>query len=144
MRWWWVNQGKSFEREREHGLVWAGVTDARGAVRESRRAVSDARPGDVVVHYASGAIRAISVVASDPTVSTWDEVFGGPETEEGHVTNVRYRVLPDPIALDDIPMAVRLSAAPFDKDGQVLQGYFFPLDDAAVRGMLKSIPQLWG
>lgn len=144
MRWWWVNQGQSFARELEHGVVWAGVTDANGTVLEARRAVSDARAGDVIVHYSNKAVRAISVVVADPTVSVWHEVFGEEGNEQGHVASVRYRVLPSEIPRDDLPMSVRLRAAPFDSKGNLRQGYFFPLDPIDVREILEAVPEVWG
>src|SRR5690606_33405550 len=59
---WWVNQGQSYETERDGGFMWAPLTHRAGRQMAHHRAMADLGIGDVVFHYAQGHVRAIGRV----------------------------------------------------------------------------------
>ncbi|MFF2348079.1 hypothetical protein [Pseudarthrobacter sp. NPDC058119] len=91
-----------------------------------------AQPGDIVVHYAEGQIRAISRVlvgshnASNPHA-------GGDWGQSGRELKLAYEVLDVALTLDSLPKELRQNhsgyGSPFDKYGSVNLGYFFDLPD---------------
>jgi MoxR-like ATPase len=122
---WWVNQGTNFERERDGAYLFAHREDKAGALRETRLNVGRAREGDVVIHYARGAIRGVSAVTQEAVEAP------RPESDEppGQFVRVQFFELAQPIALADVPPSMRQGESPFEVDGQVKQGYFYRLPE---------------
>ncbi|MDZ7704394.1 MAG: AAA family ATPase [Trueperaceae bacterium] len=118
-RFWWVNQGGSYERERDEGCIFAQKSTADGRTNRYRENVQHVEPGDVIVHYKSG-IRAVGVVTSQ----TYDRERDG---EAGWQADVDYAELDVPLALNDIPEEWRARAQPFDVNYRAIQGYLFEL-----------------
>ena len=59
---WWVNQGATFSEELAGGYVWAPQKTKSGFSVKHHTDVRRMKRGDTVLHYASGAIRAIGLV----------------------------------------------------------------------------------
>ena len=66
MKVWWVNQGQSYRPERDGWFVWAPLQTKAGRPVAHHSNVSRLRPGDAVVHYSQGFIRAIGEVIGPP------------------------------------------------------------------------------
>jgi hypothetical protein len=62
LRAWWVNQGTTFDAEHAGGYVWAPQRGEGGRTVAHHQNVAQLRPGDLVLHYAKGLVRALSVV----------------------------------------------------------------------------------
>jgi energy-coupling factor transporter ATP-binding protein EcfA2 len=135
----WVNQGKSFEAERT-GYLFARKKDEAGRALAHRARLANLVPGDVTVHYAGGAVRAVSRVLERAT--DWRR----PEDSdsEGWRVNVELWELPAPVDLASMfgSDSARLAAGtdaergPFDRSGNVKQGYLWDFTEdglAAVR-----------
>jgi hypothetical protein len=140
---WWVNQGKTYQAERSAGILWAPQQTARGRALGHWSAMKDVRSGDLVLHYARGAVRALGRANAPATHA--DRPYGLPEVWEspGWMVPVRYYDLPEPIGRDEIPMNWRLAEAPFDRHGDVKQGYLYPLSDASVAELLDQFGNRW-
>jgi hypothetical protein len=137
---WWVNQGQTFDAERELGILWAPKVARDGSVREFWRALEDAAIGDLVLHYVNGAVRAVSEV-SDVAVDAPRP--DGPDTRDGWLVHTNYRDLDAPVPLEHINVeARRAEEGPFARAGGVLQGYFFPLSDRFVNELALEHPEL--
>lgn len=65
-RFWWANQSVNFDPVFGDGTLWAPLKDRRGQQVDHWRTLNDARPGDLVFHYASPEIRGLSRVATVP------------------------------------------------------------------------------
>ncbi len=126
---WWVNQGTTFAIERAGGYLWAPKHGKNNVVFQHWSDMTKLQPEDVVLHYANGALRAVSRVleaAKDEprpgelSADTWEM--------EGYLVRVRYYPLEQPIPLQNIPLEWRTeTTGPFTTDGGVKQGYLFPL-----------------
>ncbi len=140
---WWVNQGKSFDRSRTGGYLWAPREGAGGRQFAHWLNMTKVAVGDIVLHYSSGYLRAVgrvtheAVEADRPTSQDlqWDE--------RGWVVQLDYLDLDPTIPLETIPVEWRESErGPFARTGQVNQGYLFPLSTAFAEQLAGRFPQV--
>lgn len=61
---WWVNQGSTYDHEKNGGYLWAPLKDKGGGTQNHWERMDDVRIGDLIVHYCNGEIRAVSRVAA--------------------------------------------------------------------------------
>ena len=142
---WWVNQGSSYQRAREGGYLWAPTqTRSGGTPFDYWRNMNYLRDGDYVLNYANTQIRAVSRVTKEATPSVQpvpvaDEAWNN----DGLRADVDYRDLGEPVRLGDIPNEWRTrEGGPFAQDGNVKQGYLFPVSDAFAKKLNDRFPQL--
>ncbi|WLS43264.1 HNH endonuclease signature motif containing protein [Micromonospora profundi] len=127
---WWVNQGQTYQQERKAGILWAPKVQKNGIQPLHWQSMLEVRPGDVILHYAKG-VRALSVVAAaavdahrpgDLPEDVWDR--------DGRMIRAAYGEAANAVTLDELPLDERLKepqAGPFDRVGNVKQGYLFSL-----------------
>lgn len=144
---WWVNQGQTYEQERELGCVWAGMAGEGKPRVQHHVDVSRMLPGDHVLHYASGALCAISTVTEPPSERSKDiDAEPGVGNPVGYFTPVDYSDLEQSIELEAIPKEWRMSeGGPFNKDGAVKQGYLYPITTefaGRLRGRFDEVARL--
>jgi MoxR-like ATPase len=134
---WWVNQGASYARERERGTIWCPQIDGGGNQRHFYTNVSCVKRGDVIFHYANKEIRAVSQARADanegskPREIAIDDEWQRP----GWYAEVEYNELPAPLRKTELKEAMRrfrFEKGPFREDGDVIQGYLFPLNARTV------------
>jgi len=126
-RTWWVNQGRTYTEERDGEYVWA--SQEGGRLLQHHEDVARLRPGDRIIHYARQAIVALGTVTS-PSVDVDGDVESAsiPEKRRGYLAGVAYQELGRPVRLADLPADLRrLKPGPFDQNGNVQQGYLFPV-----------------
>jgi energy-coupling factor transporter ATP-binding protein EcfA2 len=141
---WWVNQGSTYDRHRELGIVWAPQTGKGGRVFEHHRNVAELSPGDRVLHYADKEVRAVGVVSGEPATTETSPDDGRDRwNEEGYRAEVDYHPLDEPVPRDDIPLEWRQEkGAPFTSAGELQQGYLYPLSEGFVRKVAGRFPQI--
>jgi hypothetical protein len=143
-RYWWVNQGLDFAREREHGYITSPLKDRGGGEPAHWKVLTELRVGDRILHYAKTRLQAVGEVVSAPIsgarpAEVGDTGWGA----EGHFVRVVYRDLEPTIDLSEIPLDWRQEErGPFRSDGAVNQGYCFPLSDRFVRKLAGRFGQL--
>ncbi len=142
-RYWWVNQGQTYDLEMAGGYVWAPVRDQIGREQAHHRAVSELQVGDFVLHY-QGAIRAVGRVSESPELSPRpDELPEDTGEGEGRMCRVEYTTLDEAASLERIPLAWRIEeGGPFNRVGGVNQGYMFPLTVGFVRRLALRLPEI--
>jgi hypothetical protein len=133
-KYWWVNQGSSYESERDGRYLFASETTGGGVEPDHWADLKKLVSGDVVFHYANGAIRAVSRVAAAANrghhpSGGLQATSGGP-SQIGNTVRTDYEELTDPISLGEIPGEWRTpNAGPFTagekKSGGVRQGLHF-------------------
>src|SRR5438094_2977309 len=125
---WWVNQGATYRQERPGGYVWAPTTDKRGSALAHHANVMRLKPGDALIHYADGRIRAVSRVVAAPTeASRPAELPEGAWQSTGYLGRLEYRDIAEAIPITAIPDEWRQEEAarpapqphPFNRDGGV-------------------------
>lgn len=65
MNFWWATQTTNYPEAIARGTLWTCPRAHGKALKESRRLIKDLRVGDVVFHYQSGFLRAVSTVTSE-------------------------------------------------------------------------------
>lgn len=139
---WWVNQGQSFARGADALKdVWAPLANTKGGEVASWRQLTEVREGDILIHYARSAIRGFSIAQSEAfsCLRPWPDPDD--QNRAGRRIYVEFVELAIPVPLSDIPFSVRLSQdpGPFDKKGDVKQGYLFPVGKEAEQSLLDLL-----
>jgi MoxR-like ATPase len=138
---WWVNQGRSYSAERDCWIVFAGTDRADRRVIAHHHVLAEMRPGDVTVHYAGGAVRAIGVVHSGAVRTR--RPHGPASTRDiGYAVRVEYFALDDAVPLADLPDD-RRDAGPFDRNGNVRQGYCFSVAAPFAASLRAALADRW-
>ena len=123
---WWVNQGHSYEYEKSGNYIFAPLEDAGGGYPFHWSNVGKVEIGDLIFHYAKGALRAVSKVIEKAQES--ERPAGSGKGEKGLLVNTEYKELSSPLPLAKIPESLRINEkGPFDLNGDVNQGYLFAL-----------------
>lgn len=131
LRMWWVNQGRAYRSDPENlEIVWAPYVNSQGRPQREWDRLEDIDLGDVIIHYAAKAIRGFSLASSRarPALRPADHDAGW--DEKGRRVEVEFLPLHAPVGLEDIQRETRLqneSESPFDKKGDVKQGYLYPV-----------------
>jgi hypothetical protein len=140
---WWVNQGFTYLQERDGGYLWAPQHAKDGGPRPYWTTMTEAKPGDRIVHYKDSAIRAVSRASS----AAEDAIRPGelPEEtwgQEGWLLRSAYEELAQPIPLNSFdPSWLRPTSGPFDITGRAKQGYLFRVSDDFGRELARMIDQ---
>ena len=124
---WWVNQGTTYEDAKNSGHVWAPLVQKNGIPASHHAILEELRVGDLVIHYAKGEVRALGQVLSEAEVTS--RPFHHPEKGwegEGRQVAVHYFELAESISLDEIKRRPS-GVGPFNKNGEVNQGYMYRL-----------------
>lgn len=148
---WWVNQGggqgRTFRSASQGGYIWAPLRDRRGGTPPHWRRMEEVRPGDIILHYSEGFVRAISRVKSLPERAPYpddtDRDYGG---REGNLIRTEYELLDPPVprsAAANLQSLSRLSDHPFTSSGNVREGYLFRFGLEALRELIKSFDTNW-
>lgn len=144
---WWVNQGATYEHQKAGSYLWAPKSGVNGVTFQHWSNVSEVKSSDVVIHYANNAMRAISQVIAEPEEAPkpselQDENWG----DDGWLAKVsRYWELDPPIQRAEIPADWRTqeTTGPFTVDGNVKQGYLFPISSEFVRKLISRFEREW-
>jgi 5-methylcytosine-specific restriction protein B len=142
---WWVNQGETYAASRDLGVIFARQVGKDGLPRAHWTDLQQAREGDAVLHYAKGAIQAVSRVLEpsviEPRPPQLVRVDGN--KAPGYLVRADYRELGTPIFRDEIPVGWRIEErGPFDRNGGVRQGYFFRISETFVGQLAGRFPDL--
>lgn len=144
--WWWVNQGRTYERELEARCLWAPLQGRDGRVVPHHTNMAQLQPGDQILHYSEGALKAVGrVVAPIQQAPRPYHVRGELPERQGYLAPVTYHPLDPPIPIDEISLESRqaLSDGPFTRTGAVKQGYLFPITAEFVADIADRFPDCW-
>ena len=145
-KFWWVNQGSTYEIESAGGYIWAPKTGRDGkTVYSHHRDLALVKSTDVILHYANGSIRAVSQVTAEAAdTSRPGELPTNSWQDAGFLVRTDYHELTSPILLTDIPIEWRSpSEQPFTRQGTVKQGYFFSVSRQFVQMLVGMFPRDW-
>ena len=141
---WWVCQGDSYTPDKGYNFLYAPNRDKAGNTPFHWANIKKIKKDDVIFNYANGFIRAVSV-AKDAGFEFFDE--GGEKWEKGGT-----RVDIEHFQIEDIPhaklknnkksllKALEGIRGPFDKNGDIKQGYLFEFNYKAA----EIVRELYG
>lgn len=139
-----VHQGQTFQDEFMGGYLWA---PADGLHHHER--MNDLRPGDIVFHYAGGALVAVSEVLSACFMCPQPVALAGHGWGPvGYRVEVRYQLLDPSYSLaphtPDIIANRAEHYSSFDHNGDACQGYLYELEHVLAllfkNGILATTP----
>lgn len=145
MAYWWVNQGHSFRQELEAGILWAPTRTQAGRRQSHWETMTEVRPGDTVIHYASQ-VRALSLVTTAAIPARRPREIPGLWSGDGRLVRTVYREALQVVRLSNIPEVWRTghsSDGPFKYDGGVKQGYLFRVDDGFFKRFIERYGDLF-
>lgn len=128
LNFWWVNQGQSAKLQTEGGFLWSPKTDKNGTPLAHHNDLILAKPGDVIFAYSDSAIRSICIVERESEERPKPDSFSSHSNweEQGNYLEVSFYSLNKAISKIEIPEEWRKNeGGPFDRNGNVKQGYFF-------------------
>lgn len=144
-RYWWVNQGATYRQERDGGYLWAPKEAKGGRSLAHHTDLLRVRTGDVILHYANGALRAASeVLKAAEEAARPSDLPTEPWNAEGRLVRTNYMELTSPVSLQDISQDARIAeGGPFTSQGSVKQGYLYALSFEFVRKLVSGFPDRW-
>ena len=144
-KFWWVNQGKTYEVEVTGGFLWSPKTNRNKAKNQFYENMRLVKPGDIVFSVCDGFIMALGVVTSGAE-SALKPDFGkaGEEwLQEGWSVAVEFKELEKPVRLKDY-VQILISClpkkySPIRPDGIANQCYLAELPDELASRLIHII-----
>jgi hypothetical protein len=98
VKFWWVNQGKTFNQEVQAGFLWSPKVDKNGAFNYSYQTMTLVEPGDVIFSYADSQIKAIGIAQRPAYLGPKPDfgVHGANWNLSGWYVDVEFKLLPSP------------------------------------------------
>lgn len=142
-----VMQGRTYQAEKQAGLIWTYLTDRQGQVPPTWARLKTVQPDDVIFHYVSGQIVAISRVLGSvqqrPLPMALAQALHLAQQPQVQQIPLKYYPLPEPLVIQHIlpliaPYLPQQHAA-FQQDGNGNQGYLYPCYSPLCRVLLDQI-----
>ncbi|MFW5988224.1 MAG: McrB family protein, partial [bacterium] len=126
---WWVNQGQTMEAEKDEGILWAPIQSKGGKTQYHWETMTEVKAGDIILHYANGALRYLSqvkeeAIKADKPASMEDDEWN----RKGRLIKTEYYKLDPAVSLDQFNqelVELEIEKGPINKLGGVNQGYLF-------------------
>lgn len=143
---WWVNQGQSYDEERDAGYVWAPSQDSHGRPHGHWQRVSQIQKNDILIHYSNGEIQAISIAKSraeerdNPHKRNHNQW-----NQHGWAADIQYYDLPVPYPISrwSNSIAFNIFNGPFNKRGGIKQGYLWNFNEDAFQSLTSDGSFSW-
>ncbi len=142
LRYWWVNQNKTYNYEVGGGYLWSPKKNSNNAKNQFYENMLEVKPGDIVFSFADTFIKAIGVATSTGYSSVKPKVFGeagGNWSEDGWKVDVEFTYVDKPIRPKDhmqlISPLLPDKYSPLQLSGSGLQGVYL----AAISDELGSL-----
>jgi len=149
MRYWWVNQKRTYRHEIGNGYMWSPKKQKNGSSHFSYDYMKHIKPGDIIFSYANAQIIAVGIAKthcySFPKPSEFGKV-GDYWSDEGWKVDVHYNKVSTPIRTIDNIDALRpylpTSKSPIQSgSGQGNQAYLFQIDKSFALVVAQLIDQ---
>lgn len=104
MHFWWVNHKQTYSAEVGGGYIWSPMTNRNGSKNQTYINLTLTRPGDVVISYAGGLIKAIGLVAAPCSEKLKPSEFGSAGdswSDTGWEVRIEWDLLEKPIRPKD-------------------------------------------
>ncbi|WP_406626151.1 HNH endonuclease [Acidovorax sp. SDU_ACID1] len=165
MNYWWVNHKQTYKHEVLGGYIWSPKTKANGQANESYLTLTRVQPGDVVISYADGQIKALGVATGAFREEGKPESFGAAGdvwATAGWLVPVEWELLRQPLRpkdhLAEIAPLLPTKHSPIRKEtgdgnqgcylaaisselGKLLQRLIAPSDSAALEVLARQTTQ---
>ncbi|MFW6015914.1 MAG: McrB family protein, partial [bacterium] len=144
---WWVNQGQTLSSEQEEGVLWAPISNKNGSSEYHWETMTEVKAGDIILHYANGALRYVSRVVESAIQAQKPESIRDPNENwerQGRLLKTEYYKLEPAIDLNifnDEIVELGIKKGPINKNGRVNQGYLFYFNKEGLKIIQKKQPE---
>lgn len=142
---WWVNQGQTLHLESKEGTLWAPTHAKDGKTIYHWETMKEVQTGDIVLSYASGALRFVSEVISEAVEADRPDSFKEDAWyKTGYLVNLKYHELNPPIDLTRFVGELQkkpIKQGPIDSTGGVKQGYLFRFTQEGLAVIQQAQPE---
>ena len=136
MKYWWVNQGKTYAHEVGQDFMWSPLINAKGNSLAAYDNMKLLEPGDLVFSHYKKMIRALGIVQCKAYVGPQPD-FGGTGSEDwadtGWHCDVSFSELENALDygqyLEQIKPLLPDKFSPLDRNGDAVLSYLFSLSD---------------
>ena len=148
MRYWWVNQKQTYRSEVPGGYMWSPKVKNNGRPMQQYTNMTLVSPGDVVLSYADGHIKAVGLAVGSAYESPKPEEFGRAGSvwaDLGWRVDVEFRELPRdnwirPKDLIDQLWPLRPAKySPIQANGHGITAYLFEVSEAFAHVILSQV-----
>lgn len=151
MRYFWVNQNKTYNIESKFEFLWAPILNKRNGKEFHWENMLNVMEGDIIFHYSKGKICNISIAKCqcyDCNLPPEMHDFSNEWEKEGRRVDSKYHTLSNSMYIKDsaykndiLNLSKTLTHSPFNKKGGVNQGYLFQLNEELAKYLLEKIAQ---
>lgn len=143
MRFWLVNQGTSFEDEKNGGFIYAPKMNSNGSTFAHWTDVKRVKKGDVIFSNKKGNIVAIGIAMSNGFDAIIPDSLKGQWYDEGYQVDIDYHLLSKPFCYrdykDEYMKNIELDKNPFTVNGTAKMGYLYPMEEKIAKILLGKI-----
>lgn len=142
-----VMQGRTYQAEKQAGLIWTYLKDRQGQVPPTWARLKTVQPDDLIFHYVGGEIvaisRALASVQQQPLPAGIAQALKLPQQPQVQQVPLQYYPLHEPLVIQKIlpliaPYLPQQHAA-FQQDGNGNQGYLYPCYSPLCRVLIDQI-----
>ena len=139
-----VMQGRTYNEEKEAGIIWTTQIDQAGNRQHSWERMREVRQGDKVFHYVNGYMVAVSSATADCIESENPiEQHNNNLNQTGYLVTLNYYELEVPLRIADhfdvIEPLLPIKYSAFQANGLGNQGYLYPCNDELTIQLLELI-----
>lgn len=134
MRYWWVNQKKTFDASFQGGFLWSPKKKKGGYSSPFYDHMTQVQPGDMVFAFANKRIKALAVVTDPHHSQDRPDAFDVPDSEwgkDGWAVPVTYRLLEAPLLvsahMDRLDPHLPDKYSPLKRNGKANEAYLCPV-----------------
>lgn len=143
---WWVNQGATLVDEQRGEFLWAPLQSKGGRSIYYWDLLDEVQEGDVVLHYADGAVQCVSQVQASAVIAEKPHASVESDWEqEGRLVRTSYHELRPPVSLKDFAadlLDFDIEQGPLNRNAEVKQGYLFRLTPEALDLIVDGHPDV--
>lgn len=136
MKYWWVNQGKTYAHEVGQDFMWSPMTNVKGNAVNAYDNMKLLEPGDLVFSHSKNLIRATGIVQSKAYVGPQPDFEGTGSSDwadTGWHCNVSFTELENPLDyslyFENIQPLLPQKYSPLDRNGKAVLAYLFELSE---------------
>lgn len=151
MRYFWVNQNKTYNIESKFEFLWAPIFNKCNRKEFHWENMLNIMEGDIIFHYFNGKICNISIAKCacyDCNLPNEMHDFSNEWEKKGRRVDSKYHTLNKPLYIKDgaytddiLKLNKTLSHSPFNKNGKINQGYLFQLNEDLAKYLLDKIKE---
>lgn len=148
MKYWWVNQNKTFDISVEGGFLWSPKRTKNGRRYPFYDHMTQVQPGDAVFAFAEQHIKAIAIVSGPHSTMLRPESFKAADSEwsnEGWTVPVQYHEVDAPLEVRnhmDTLAALRPDKySPIKANGNANEAYLCPVPNDMAAELIRLLKQ---